>query len=729
MRKFLFFLILFCQCSILNSFAQEYLWPIKRDGNVSEGTISIKTKELDILYRPQEYIDKEHNFSNLFLTAPVGTTIVAPVDGTIIHTSYTYHSSICTSCGFGNASENFDEAKKDILEIVASGKSCIKKMDAKYLSLSVSIQTAEGRTVHISGLHPVRKFKTGEKVKKGDVIGTMGYSYKPIKQPSIWVSVSEKNGTASDPMTPFGLETTFIKPNVRDIPTELSEEEAKQDFLILIGALKEGHPGLYDYISEQEFENHVNKTLNSISSKISIADFERLVIATVNIIRDSHTAVISPPNFKNTIDTYRPTVHFGWMNDTLIVNRIRGSEKQYLGKQIVAIDGIPADSLKEMIRPFIAKQEGFIENFSDIDFINTAAKYFEYVPTASKKCDVTLQFEDGTQKLFKGYKFHGQGIGLIPDREDLLKFLMLNQPTNRDVTLEMLSDSVAYVGISTFNMNDVEFDELKDFMKSISEAGCQNLIIDVRNNPGGDCTKFFSYIAQEPFKIFEYNKVNKQDNFEYIQYSLNYTPEIVSFSDFVPVEGKSGYYLFNNYLNQPDTSINYKGRVYILTNERSFSASSDLAALIKKHYRGAVVGRETGSGFYQMNAREMPQLRLPNSWIVVTYPLVKFVFVSQLDERIPWGRGVLPDFPVLFSLDEMAFVNGDAILNYALQLIEDGVYIEKPFTQQDDIDTKKNSWVIYLSTGLFLALVAVLVLVFYRKSSNKMKEKVLKEES
>jgi hypothetical protein len=396
-----------------------------------------------------------------------------------------------------------------------------------------------------------------------------------------------------------------------------------------------------------------------------------------------------------------------------------GSEKQYYEKKIVAVDGIPADSLKEMIQPFIAKQEGFIENFSDMDFLNTALKYFEYVPTASKKCDITLQFEDGTQKLFKGYKSHAQNIELFPARKDLLKSLMLNQPDNKEVTLKILSDSVAYVGISTFSINDVEFDELRDFMKLMSSSKRPYLIVDVRNNPGGkDATQFFSYIAQKPFKVLEYVKVNKQENYEFLQYSLNYTPEIVSYSDYVPVEGKSGFYAFNESLGYPDTLINYKGKVYILTNERSFSAASDLAALIKKNYRGAVVGRETGSGFYQMNAGASPQLRLPNSLITVRYPLVKYVFESELDERIPWGRGVLPDFPVLFSLDEMAFTNGDAILNYALHLIETGQYIEEPLIQEDN-DTNKYSWVIYLCAGLVLVLVAVLFLVFHRKNSKK----------
>ena len=711
-----FLLIISFNLLIVSGLAQEqYLWPIKKDAHPSENSISIKSKELDILYRPNELIGKEHNFGNLFLTAPEGTPILAPADGTIYSYGFSYVHSICDceSCR-NNSKEDLNEIKKRMASV--NEQSTVKEMAENNVSLSIAIQTVDGKKIWISGLHPVQRFKTGEKIKKGDVIGTMGYSYKAIKQPSLQISVSAKDKTASDPMTPFGLKTTFVKPGEMIIPAELSEMEAKEDFEILIGALKEGHPGLYDYITEQEFDTHVNNTLNSIGSTITTADFERLVLATVNKIRDSHTAVISPPNFKNKVGLYLPTVYFGWLNDTLIVNRIVETQKQYLGKKIIAVDGIPADSLKEMIRPYIALHEGFIENFSDLDFINTALKYFEYVPIASNKCDLTLQFEDGTQQLFKGYKSDGKNMDLIPAREELLKFIMLNQPANKDVTLKMLSDSVAYVGISTFSMNEVDYEQLIDFMKSISDSACPHLIIDVRNNPGGDCIRFFSMIAEKPFQPVEYNKVNKQENYEFLKYSLNYVPEVVSFSEFTPMEGKSGFYLFNEDWVHPDTSVNYKGKVYILTNERSFSASSDLAALVKKHYRGAIVGRETGSGFYQMNAKESPQLRLPNSLIVVTYPLRKFVFVSQLDERIPWGRGVLPDFPVLLSLDEVAFTNGDAILNYALQLIENGIYIEKPCVQEND--TQKSNWAKILCIALVGVLAAGVFLFLYKKSKN-----------
>ncbi len=42
-----------------------------------------------ILYRPQDYIEKEHNFSALFIAAEEGKNVVSPCDGTVI--SYGLH--------------------------------------------------------------------------------------------------------------------------------------------------------------------------------------------------------------------------------------------------------------------------------------------------------------------------------------------------------------------------------------------------------------------------------------------------------------------------------------------------------------------------------------------------------------------------------------------------------------------------------------------------------------
>ncbi|MDR2907344.1 MAG: S41 family peptidase [Bacteroidales bacterium] len=707
MKKFIS-LVLLLQTALF-AFAQNatYLWPIK---SVENGQ--------NILFKPNEYIEKEHNFDNLFITASKGTEILAPTDGTVTMYNPHFLSSLVYSSSFGGFSNgNFDDFLKTLVE-----KGTISKKEAQFVSMSIGLRTTDGKTIYISGLYPVKGFKTGEKVRKGDVIGTMGYSYKAIKQPSICLSISEK-ALPADPMTPFGLKTTFKKPEPRKELTVLSPEQAKQDFQALVDALKEAHTGLYDYMSEQEFEAYVAQTLRTLNSSIAIFDFEKLLHETLCKLRDSHTGIVSQLHF-NTSSMYRgpgsyyPTVDFGWLNTDLVVTRVIGSDRSYYGKKILEVDGFSADSLKQMILPYLNLSEGFIESRSDFHLLTAAAvTYFLYTPNASKQGDLTLKFEDGTTQLFKGYKHTGQSMGFYPHRDSLIKFRYINQHENID--LKKLSDTVAYLGLSTFGLTEVETDQVVDFIKSISNSGYQHLIIDVRNNAGGHeevCTRIFSCIAKYPFQTSEFSRVNKRGKFSSFKNCMNYAPDMDLFTEFTSIKGKNGFYLMNDKQIFPDTAVNFKGKVYILTNENSFSASALLAGLIYQQKRGAVVGREAGTTYYQMNAMKFADLRLPNSYVDIRIPLWKTVFTSQTDEHIPWGRGVLPDFPVPFTLDEIAYENGDAILNHALQLINDGVYIED-IEYIDDVENIS----IYNILGIILSVLIICgaMFVFYQRKRGR----------
>lgn len=60
-----------------------YQWPIE-GAKAGEG----------ILYRPQDYIDQEHNFDKLFISAEPGTNVVTPCDGVITHVTMVYYLSL-----------------------------------------------------------------------------------------------------------------------------------------------------------------------------------------------------------------------------------------------------------------------------------------------------------------------------------------------------------------------------------------------------------------------------------------------------------------------------------------------------------------------------------------------------------------------------------------------------------------------------------------------------------
>ncbi len=684
-----------------SSFAQDntFLWPIKG-----------KEKGENTLFQPQDYIGREFNFGNLIIHAPEGTNVLAPTDGEVISFNYVYFTSMERLSVYRHTPMDYQK------DIEAFKKDWNPNNDIRFLSVSLRVRLEDGKHLSVSGLRPTRTFRTGEKVKRGDPIGTVGYFYQGVPQPSISISISNRNGIPSDPMLPFGLKTTFKEPEARKVKTELTAEEAEYDFTLLVNSLKEGFPGLFDFVSEEDFNDYVSQTLESFQTPVKTADFYRRVATLLRKIRDNHLSILSAdPTISGDIMRYIPTVSFGWLNGELILARTTVEYEKYRNLRITEINGVPGGTVKKEIISYLDGIEGNVESYRDfLLMINASFSYAQNSPKALPKRDISLTFENGENVLFPGRKTTPKTLNsVLPDFND---FWLIN---SERVSLEKLSDETAYLGISTFFLNELEMEQIADFITSIIESNYQYFIIDVRNNPGGCeevAAKIFSFIAQQPFSSSKYSQVTKKGNFDLFQHSTNYADiDTDIFPEYSTINGKNGYFLYNEEELLPNDSVNFRGNVYILTNERSMSASANLASLVHKHRRGVIVGRETGSAYHQMKALKTAFLRLPNSQIDINLPLVKIVF-DTCTEVIPFGRGVLPDYELSLSMEELSFENGDLILNYVQQLIMDGHYL---IGNESIIDQKKSNWYIYLFLVVGCGIIVYIIIRGINKRYNK----------
>ena len=215
----------------------------------------------------------------MIITAPLETNVLSPVNGTIAF-QYTYFNSLSSNVVFGEKPTNY---KADSLLLPSNQPMMLN------LFVSISIKTNDGKVIHISGIRPVRSFKTGERGKAGDIIGKIGYFYNKISKPAIRFSITEKEKPI-DPMSPFGLKSSFVDFKAKEV-TFLSKEEANYDFDLFIGALKEIMPDIYDYVSESDFEKFVTSKKEELNTQVHIRDFERVIVNTINII-DSHLSIL-----------------------------------------------------------------------------------------------------------------------------------------------------------------------------------------------------------------------------------------------------------------------------------------------------------------------------------------------------------------------------------------------------------------------------------------------------
>ena len=671
-----------------------YLWPIK-DAKAGE----------NILYFPQDLVDNELNSELLIVSAPEGSIVVAPSDGIFGGYSMTYKPLLQTLYSYGHldGSKSIDERKA---ELIASGN-LDKSLDPKYITGMATVRTSDGNAIHITGLSGDQKFKPGQQIKRGTPIGRVAHGYFKIAEPSILIE-ADKNGRKADPMTPFGLKTTY-KPFVDPKPvTSLTKEQAVEDFTIYIDALKECFTGLYNVVSPEELDEYVETAIAKINSRrgnIPYGEFRAIIEETVAKVHDSHIHLY-PPEWKiGGNSSYMPAIWFGFFSDTLRLSNATEQFKDLIGRQIVSVNNIPADSIKRIIGSKIDGYDARTESFKQYMLAIPAGmiRYFRE-PYLNTRRDMKIRFADEDE-------INIPGIQRAEWISNHWKFMTINNDYPGNFQTKMLNDRTAYLGLKSFWLSQVETEKIAAFIDSI--AAVPNLVIDMRNNIGGDGAvlgKLYSYIAGDPMTLHGFSKVNSNTKYKVFKYATNYPHDTEMFSDYRPEEGKDGFYQRSEAgsVVRADSLVNYKGRIYMLTNAKSVSAATLLPAMLVRNHRGVTVGRETASAYHFMNAVKFVDIQLPASLIKIRLPLVETHFDNVVNERVPYGRGVIPDYPVELSMEEL-FSGNDVILDYTLGLIERGEYFRSgdPFAKPES--EKKSSLPVLMKISIAAMLIATSV--------------------
>lgn len=195
-----------------------------------------------------------------------------------------------------------------------------------------------------------------------------------------------------------------------------------------------------------------------------------------------------------------------------------------------------------------------------------------------------IDTEDVVQKL-RGEKGSEVTIGILRGNTNTIKeFTIVRDkiPMNSIDIAYMLDDETGYIKINRFSATTYE-EFMQGLEKLVEEKGMKNLIIDVRHNPGGylqQATNLLSQLFTEKGKLLVYTEGRTVKRTDYKTTGRN-------FFDI--------------------------GKIAVLIDEGSASASEILAGAIQDLDRGIIVGRRSfGKGLVQeqYNLRDGSALRL-----------------------------------------------------------------------------------------------------------------------
>lgn len=656
-----------------------WLWPIEGQ-NTGEG----------ILYRPQDNIEKEFNFANLFIGAPEGTRVLCPADAVVTSYNYTYNMSLTNSTTWGGGDQGYDALVAELKDFFRN-----KGWDIRFLMLSIGLKIGD-KTLWMNGLRPLGdggSIPTGTRLKRGDVLGTVGYAYHAISQPHIDLSVS-RHSVADDPMTPFGLRTTFRKPEARPTKFHLTHDEAVADYRQLASSVKEMYPSLDDLMSEAEYDTFVKEQLARIPADgIALKDFAALIKDYNAVIHDSHFNIncrvpADPKEQGRGLRYGLPPLFFGHVasGDSLgtmkcVVLMTDSAHAAYVGRRIARIDGKPAADLVSITRRNSTNYDAGVRSVGDYFACYwNAIDYGLELGLQPEGRTIVYEFEDGERlelPMVPGYS------NKIYPTEKWARNQNINRRKRGPFEVRMENDSVLYIGISTFSLSQLDCDSVVDAIHQAERDSVPFLIFDVRNNYGGDAgvqaritRALLGRVADRPHT--SYQKVNAA---LFKSPTMNWPEGDTIFAGFKPVEGRTGLYLMeeeeDNATISSIDSLGYNGRLYVLIDSRSASASAFLAGAVKRNDRGYVVGRETMSAYHCETCIKFANISLPNSQFTATIPMVRVVIDETVSDRLPALRGVIPDCDIPMTEAEFHY-DGDYILDRTLQLIADGTYLEIP---------------------------------------------------
>ena len=314
------------------------------------------------------------------------------------------------------------------------------------------------------------------------------------------------------------------------------------------------------------------------------------------------------------------------------------------------VDSINGLSSQEIIKELLDRQvrDGNSLSYSEWILDTYFREYYSYAFGHPEVYDVSYTNEDVKHSLkipalLKDSIYHHRLVNYpgIYSSATQSKGVYLEYDSSYEVAIITIKDFHTEVLRSEYGQDFSR--EIRSIFESIFSVNPQNLIIDLRDNQGGDVkngVKLLSFLLKHPFKIVEeYNTLKR--------------------GRIVRCSGPSSGF------NRPNRKI-FTGQIYVLINGGSFSNSSIVSSCLRANTSAIFVGTETG-GNPNVLAGYARNFKLPNTKIRVEIPTKQFIMTSLKGND---GNGLIPTFEIENSIQDNILQN-DAQIGFVMKLIKE----------------------------------------------------------
>lgn len=482
-----------------------------------------------------------------------------------------------------------------------------------------------------------------------------------------------------------------------------SIEDLHNDVDKLYTQLKRHHPKLYQYTSEEDLNFKFDSLKKAINQPLDSRAFYKKLAPVVAQVKQGHVSVSSVGKRftkkerkqlkKKKFEFY--DLDFDYLEDKLLVKDYRGKDSTLIAKEIVNIDGEPASKLVETYKTRFASDgynttlhdrfvsKGFsVFYYRDKGYLDSLRVTFKSKDSLFSKMLRRIDKEEKKDKSIKSSdtssvekikpkkltpaERKANKIAKRKRKKDNKKYGYIGKRKQytRNFNFVGKDSTVAYMKLRSFTNGKYKKFYKESFAK-IDSSKTKYFILDLRDNGGGRISEIdylYSYLTSKNYQFITESEVNSKTPF-LKSFMSNTTPNslkvasallypIVATHNLLKTRKRDGkiYYKFKKHtkIKEPN-ALNYKGKLYVLINGNSFSASSLLSTHLKANKRAIFVGEETGGAYNGTVAGIYKIYQLPTSKIKVRMGLMQ---IEAPQKQTPDGYGIRPDAEVIPTVED-----------------------------------------------------------------------------
>ncbi len=460
--------------------------------------------------------------------------------------------------------------------------------------------------------------------------------------------------------------------------------------------LQKHHPKLYQYTPKPVLDFKFDSLKTTITKPITSRDFYKKLAPVLAHVRQGHVSVGSV--IKQFTKKERRVLKdekfefydldFEYLDHKLWVEDYRGEDSTLIGNEVMRIADEDASLLAETYKTrfasdgfnttlhdrfvskgfniFYLRDKGFLDSLKITFKVKDSLfdKVFRRISKTEKNDslavnDTDLVKHEKPKKLTKEQKLEIR-LAKRKKRKDHKKYGYLSKRHEYIRNFEFIGQdsTVGYMKLRSFTDGHYKTFYKESFAK-LDSAKTKNFILDLRDNGGGRIAEIdylYSFLTAVDYQFITESEVNSRIPF-LKAFMANTTPNslkitaaifspIVIVHNLLKTKKRDGklYYRFNKHSKiKVPNPLNYKGKMYVLINGNSFSASSLLSTHLKATNRAIFVGEETGGAYNGTVAGIYKIYELPITKLNVRMGLMH---IEAPQKQAPDGYGIRPDIEI-----------------------------------------------------------------------------------